>query len=127
MVQNADACDDRLVPSQPTRPKITRRRRSRMVAGVCAGIASALGVEVGVIRLAAVVLALCGGLGLVIYGVLWIALQESLRPIGRPRRGAAIDNAAILATSAGVGLMARSTDLWVGDRIALPALVLAAG
>jgi signal transduction histidine kinase len=98
-----------------------------MVAGVCAGLAARLGVEVGVIRLAAVLLTLCGGLGLVAYGVLWISLPESDLPIGRPRRGAAIDSAAILATCAGAGLLARTSGYWVGDKVALPALVLAAG
>lgn len=98
-----------------------------MVAGVCAGIAATLGVEVGVIRLAAVLLALCGGLGLVLYAVLWFSLPESTRPVGRPRRGAAIDSAAILATCAGAGLVARGSDFWVGDRVAVPALVVAAG
>ena len=131
MVGNPAACDHRFVPKPraTTHPalrlNITRRRRSRMVAGVCAGIAATLGVEVGVIRLAAVLLALCGGLGLVLYAVLWVSLQESNRPVGRPRRGAAIDSVAIIAVTAGAGLMARASGYWVGDKIALPALAVA--
>jgi signal transduction histidine kinase len=97
-----------------------------MVAGVCAGIAARLGVEAGVIRLAAVLLGLCGGLGVVLYAVLWFSLPESTRKVGRRRRGAAIDSAAILATTGGAGLLARASGFWVGDRVALPALVLAA-
>jgi signal transduction histidine kinase len=96
-----------------------------MVAGVCAGIAASLGVEVGVIRLAAVLLTLCGGLGAVLYGVLWLSLRESPRPIGPPRRGAAIDSVAIIAMSAGAGLLARASGYWIGDRVAVPALVVA--
>jgi signal transduction histidine kinase len=125
MVEIVAACDHRLVPKPPTRLNITRRRRSRMVAGVCAGIAATFGVEAGVIRLAAVLLALCGGLGIVLYAVLWVSLRESNRPVGPPRRGAAIDSVAILAVSAGAGLMARASGYWVGDKIALPALAIA--
>jgi signal transduction histidine kinase len=129
MVQNTAACDDRYVPVPPLAIRInaTRRRRSRLVGGVCSGVAAALGVEVGVIRLAAVLLALCGGLGLVAYGVLWLALPESEQPVPPPRRGAAIDSVAIVAATAGAGLMARAGGYWAGDRVAVPALALAAG
>jgi signal transduction histidine kinase/phage shock protein PspC (stress-responsive transcriptional regulator) len=125
MVGMAAACDHRFVPKSPLRLSITRRPRSRMVAGVCSGIAATLGVEAGVIRLAAVMLALCGGLGVVAYGALWVSLKESTKPIGPPRRGAAIDSLAILATTSGAGLMARASGYWVGDKVALPALAVA--
>jgi signal transduction histidine kinase/phage shock protein PspC (stress-responsive transcriptional regulator) len=125
MVENGAACDHHLVAKAPLRLTITRRPRSRLIAGVCAGVAASLGVEVGVIRLAAVLLSLCGGLGVVLYGVLWLSLRESPRPVGPPRRGAAIDSVAILAVAAGAGLLARSTGYWVGDRVALPALAVA--
>jgi signal transduction histidine kinase len=98
-----------------------------MVAGVCAGVAATLGVEVGVIRLAAVLLTLCGGVGLVLYGVLWVSTKESELPVARPRRGAAIDSVAILAATAGAGLLARASGYWFGDKIALPALAVAGG
>ncbi|HVV37767.1 MAG TPA: PspC domain-containing protein [Acidimicrobiales bacterium] len=113
------------MPTPPLRLSITRRPRSRMVAGVCSGIAAAFGVEAGVVRLAAVLLALCGGLGAVLYGVLWLSLRPSNQPVRPPRRGAAIDSVAILCAVAGVGLMARASGYWVGDRIALPTLVVA--
>ncbi len=98
-----------------------------MVAGVCSGLAASIGVGVGVVRFAAVLLALCGGLGVVAYGVLWISLPETELPVGQRRRGAAIDGVAILATAAGVGLLARTSGYWVGDKVAIPALVLGAG
>src|SRR5689334_11840039 len=97
MVHGAPACDHRHVARPALHVNITRRRRARLLGGVCGGVAAALGVEVGIIRFAAVALALCGGLGVVLYGVLWISLAESNRPIGPPRRGAAIDSVAILA------------------------------
>lgn len=85
-----------------------------------------MGVEVGVIRLVAVVLSLCGGIGLVMYGVLWLSAQETDEPTPPPRPGAAIDSAAILATTAGFGLLCRHFGYWAGDVVALPALVVAA-
>jgi len=125
MVGSNRSCDDPLVPFLPF--PITRRRRSRLVAGVCSGLAASIGVEVGVIRLVAVVLSLCGGIGIVVYGVLWLSAQETDEPVPPPRRGAAIDSAAIIATAAGFGLLCRSIGYWAGDTVALPALVVAAG
>jgi signal transduction histidine kinase/phage shock protein PspC (stress-responsive transcriptional regulator) len=125
MVEIRPACDHPPVATAPFRLQVTRRPRARMVAGVCAGIAAALGVEVGVVRLAAVLLGLCGGVGVVLYGVLWLSLKESPRPVGRPRRGAAIDSLAIVALTAGTGLVARASGYWVGDRVALPTLAIA--
>lgn len=98
-----------------------------MVAGVCSGVAASLGIEVGVVRLVAVVLSLCGGVGVVIYGVLWLAATETDEPMPPPRRGASIDSAAILSVAAGVALLARSNGYWPGDPVALPALVVAGG
>jgi signal transduction histidine kinase len=125
MVSTHPACDDPYVPPFSLRLRVTRRRRSRLVAGVCSGIAQASGVEVGVIRLGAVVLALCGGIGVVVYGVLWLSLEETDEPLAPPRRGAAIDSAAIIATVAGFGLVCRYLGYWAGDALALPALIIA--
>ncbi|WP_460522636.1 PspC domain-containing protein [Flindersiella endophytica] len=58
--------------------KIYRQREGRMVAGVCGGLADYLNVDVAIVRLAMVVLALLGGIGLVVYGVAWILVPERL-------------------------------------------------
>ncbi|MBA2610146.1 MAG: PspC domain-containing protein, partial [Actinobacteria bacterium] len=115
------------MPVLPFRLTVTRRRRSRLLGGVSSGVAASMGVEVGVIRLAFVVLALCGGIGAVVYGALWLSAPESDEPLPPPRRGAAIDSAAIIATVAGLGLVGRELGYWAGDQIALPALVVAGG
>ena len=125
MVARGRSWDDQLVPGLPF--PLTRRRRSRLMAGVCSGLAASIGVEVGVIRLVAVVLSLCGGIGIVVYGVLWLSAPETDEPPPPPRRGAAIDSAAIIATAAGFGLLCRHIGYWAGDPVALPALVVAAG
>ena len=48
------------------------RDDDRVVAGVCAGIASALGVDATLVRLAFALLALAGGAGIVLYFALWV-------------------------------------------------------
>nr|MBA2610084.1 hypothetical protein [Actinomycetota bacterium] len=58
---------------------------------------------------------------------LWLSAPESDEPLPPPRRGAAIDSAAIIATVAGLGLVCRDLGYWAGDQIALPALVVAGG
>src|SRR5512132_309839 len=67
----------------PPRPPIAglpqglvRRRDERMVAGVCAGVARWLGVDPIVVRLAAAILALANGAGLLVYLLAWAVLPE---------------------------------------------------
>lgn len=52
-------------------PRLALDTDRRVVAGVCAGIARALGIDVTVVRLLFAVLALAGGAGIVLYLVLW--------------------------------------------------------
>ncbi|SDY55176.1 ATP-binding protein [Herbiconiux ginsengi] len=77
------------------------RPRLRVVGGVCAGVADHLGVPVAVVRTVAVLLALCGGAGILLYAWLWATtpvaeaareprMRESLTsPAGSRTSGAA--------------------------------------
>ncbi len=101
----------------PPRPPIAglpeglvRRRDERMVAGVCAGVARWLGVDPIVVRLAACVLALANGVGLIVYLVAWAVLPDEPvdaveTPAGSP--------AGLAASTAGGGRAGgrRSTEL----------------
>ena len=49
-----------------------RSERDRVVAGVCGGIAAALGVDATLVRLVFAVLALAGGAGILLYLALWL-------------------------------------------------------
>jgi signal transduction histidine kinase len=51
-----------------------RRSDDRVIAGVCAGIAEALGVDPTLIRLLFTVLALAGGAGIVLYFAIWLLM-----------------------------------------------------
>jgi phage shock protein C len=52
--------------------RLYRSRSDRMVAGVCGGLAKYFNVDPTLVRLVFVVLALAGGPGLLLYGVMWI-------------------------------------------------------
>ena len=51
-----------------------RRSDDRVLAGVCGGIAEALGVDPTLIRLLFTVLALAGGAGIVLYIAIWLLM-----------------------------------------------------
>jgi phage shock protein C len=56
---------------------LVRRRDHRMVAGVCSGLADYLGVDVALVRVAAVVaLVFSFGAALVAYVAAWILMPE---------------------------------------------------
>jgi phage shock protein C len=67
-------------PPPPTGPQAGRllRRSSddRLLAGVCGGLGRYLGVDPVLLRIAAVVLALANGLGLIAYVIAWILIPE---------------------------------------------------
>jgi phage shock protein PspC (stress-responsive transcriptional regulator) len=56
------------------------RSRHRVVGGVCGGIAERTGIDPTVVRVIAVVLAIFGGIGVLLYGLAWLLLPE---PDGR--------------------------------------------
>lgn len=63
-------------PAQPRR--LVRPRDDRMVAGVCAGVADHLGVDVTLVRVVAVVATVLGfGSALVAYVVAWLLMPEA--------------------------------------------------
>ncbi len=57
-----------------------RRERDRVVAGVCGGLADALGVDPTLVRLVFALLALAGGAGILLYLALWV-WTSGRRPI----------------------------------------------
>ena len=58
---------------------LSRSENDRMVAGICGGIAAAVGVYSTVVRLLWVGLTLLGAVGLLLYLVLWIAVPTESR------------------------------------------------
>jgi phage shock protein C len=58
-------------------PKLSRPREDRKIAGVCAGFARYMGIDVTLMRLIAVILVFCPiGFGLIAYIVSWIIMPN---------------------------------------------------
>src|SRR5262245_967479 len=53
-------------------PRFARPAEGRVIAGICAGIAQSLAVDVTLVRLVFTLLALAGGAGIVLYLALWL-------------------------------------------------------
>lgn len=56
--------------------KLMRSATDKMVAGVAAGVADYIGLDVALVRIAFVVLALLGGPGILLYIILWVVMPE---------------------------------------------------
>jgi phage shock protein C len=54
--------------------KLYRKPNDQMIAGVCAGLADYLNLDLVIVRLIFVLLLIMGGHGLLIYVVLWILM-----------------------------------------------------
>jgi phage shock protein C len=52
--------------------RLYRSSETKMVAGVCGGLAEFLGLDPSLVRLVFVLLALCGGHGVLVYILMWI-------------------------------------------------------
>lgn len=77
--------------AQPPYPKLSRPREDRKVAGVCAGFARYLGVDVTLVRIIAVILILWPpGVGLIGYIVAWIVMPND--PLRLPEAPPPIQN-----------------------------------
>ena len=54
--------------------RLYRKTNEQMLAGVCAGLADYLGVDLAIVRLIFVLLFFFGGNGILIYVILWILM-----------------------------------------------------
>ncbi|PKO07123.1 MAG: PspC family transcriptional regulator [Chloroflexi bacterium HGW-Chloroflexi-3] len=54
--------------------KLYRKPNEQMIAGVCAGLADYLGLDLTIVRLLFVLLFFLGGNGILIYVILWILM-----------------------------------------------------
>ena len=84
---------------------LRRSDDDRVVAGVCGGIAEALGVDPNFVRLVFTLLALAGGAGIVLYaavwlytsGKSWLTVVAALAASGLALRGLGLSGHAALA------------------------------
>ena len=57
--------------------KLQRNTRNKVLGGVCSGLADYFGIDAALVRVLFVVILLCGGTGLLIYCILWIAMPAN--------------------------------------------------
>jgi signal transduction histidine kinase/phage shock protein PspC (stress-responsive transcriptional regulator) len=104
-----------------------------VVAGVCAGIAKQLGIDVNVVRVAFVALVFAGGLGVALYALMWAFVPEEGqggRSFALPR----LSGRSGIQVGLGAGLLLlsllltlRGLGLWVSDVVVWPVVLVAAG
>jgi signal transduction histidine kinase/phage shock protein PspC (stress-responsive transcriptional regulator) len=119
-------------PRQPARQRLRRDLARRWLGGVCAGIARRYGVDVWLVRLAFVVAAAAGGLGLVLYPLGWLVIPAGDVPSGVRRRLPTGRAAVEVALGTGLLLLSvlltfRALGLWFSDAIVWPLVLVASG
>jgi phage shock protein PspC (stress-responsive transcriptional regulator) len=67
---------DQPAGARPRPGALMRSRHDRMLGGVAAGVAGYVGADVSLIRIAFVVLALVGGLGIPLYLACWLLIPD---------------------------------------------------
>lgn len=106
----------------------TPRSNDRVIAGVAAGWAQRWRAEPTVVRACVGVLALVGGLGLVLYGIgAALSVPATEASAGRRARVIPRRNLSIAVGTAAIMVVARSIGIWPGDGIMLPAAAVGVG
>ena len=62
------------------RPRLTRSRTQRKIAGVAGGLAEQTGVDAVIWRVAFLALTVCGGSGILVYALLWLLMPAAAEP-----------------------------------------------
>jgi phage shock protein PspC (stress-responsive transcriptional regulator) len=104
---------------QPQGAGFIRPKEGRMLAGVCAGIANRWDIDVTLVRIAAVVLTVMTGVGVVAYLAAWLLTPSSDHParlspdLVSARRGRRIP-ALVILVLIGLAVVGLSRWIWVG-------------
>ncbi|CAA9473126.1 MAG: Two-component system sensor histidine kinase [uncultured Solirubrobacteraceae bacterium] len=116
-----------MATAAPTRPVLRRDPVHGVVAGVCAGLSERLGINPLALRVCFIAGAVLGGLGAVLYGLLWLVVPAGPGEAPHSRRAGA-------QLAAGVGLLVlagllslRELGLWFSDAIVWPTVLAATG
>jgi signal transduction histidine kinase/phage shock protein PspC (stress-responsive transcriptional regulator) len=115
-------------------PTVLRRDlENRVVAGVCAGLGRRMGIDPVILRVAFVVAAAAGGVGILLYGLAWVLIPADRS--GRPGTAARVlPGRASWQVAAGVGLLVlalllflRESGIWFSDALVWPVVLAATG
>lgn len=104
-----------------------RSSDDRVIGGVCAGVAQAIGLDPILIRIAMIVLAFSGP-GLPIYAIAWLAMPEGLADDGRERSPVEFRRGVgLILIVLGSVLSLRELGLTPPDQVVWPVLLVGAG
>ncbi|MPZ73928.1 MAG: PspC domain-containing protein [Nitriliruptorales bacterium] len=107
---------------------LVRDPDERLLAGVATAVGRRLGVDVMFVRTGFAVLALAGGVGVLLYLVLWATTPEVPGGDRRPGPAATPQRAGAFAMQvAGAMLVLRGLGLWLGDPVVWPLTLAALG
>lgn len=110
-------------------PVITRSSADRVLTGVAGGLGERLGLDPIVVRLAFVVLAFAGGVGVLAYVALAVVSrapdQDATAP--EPPRTSPRQAISVVLVLAGVLMLCRALGLWFGDGVVVPAALAVIG
>jgi signal transduction histidine kinase len=101
------------------RASFARQREGRLLGGVAVALARRWRLDPGVVRFGFLILSLAGGVGVVLYLLLWVLTPISDDVSSPPVATSWRDSVAALAVIAGAMLVLRSAGLWFSDGIAL--------
>lgn len=74
-----DYAEGKRPSTESAKPKLTRSRSERVIAGICGGLAQYFGIDVTLLRIITFLLIFFGGVSLWVYIVLWIIIPEEAR------------------------------------------------
>jgi signal transduction histidine kinase/phage shock protein PspC (stress-responsive transcriptional regulator) len=115
---------------------LRRSHGNRIVGGVASGLAEYLRVDRTLVRLGFVLLAVCGGAGLLVYAALWLAVPAASAAAAGPhdprRAPPAVEadgrrDAAVALVLAGLMVLLRGMGFWFGSAVAWAVVLGAAG
>jgi len=123
------------MPVQPAgvderRPLFVRSPTDRMMFGVAGGFARKYGVDSYLVRIGLLLLTLTGGLGVILYLGAWALSAVASESVAVPPVEPRLAETRSLAAAAAIGALliaARNLDVWPGDALMLPAVVVAGG
>jgi signal transduction histidine kinase len=117
--------------SPPAAGLLRRDRSERWLGGVCAGVARRYGVDPALVRVAFVVAAAAGGLGVALYALGWLVIPAG-DPAAARRRLPTGRGAVEVALGTGLLLLSvllafRALGIWFSDAIVWPLVLVASG
>jgi signal transduction histidine kinase len=108
--------------------RFARSRDDALIAGVAGGLAERWGVDPVLVRIAFVLLAYSGAVGIVAYIIAWsVSLDPDDRKAPRRREPVLQQSIAFASMVLGSVLILRSAGLWLGDQFGIPLIVASAG